>query len=107
MPVAEGLALHVQAAAGAPVLVHEQDRRTRSALLAVEFHPVDRSERAHSAWNPEVFTTCIHFAIFVRMTSENCPAQLSPLKPDARMIGTRVARCRTSLTAGLSSATHP
>src|SRR5256885_15961887 len=52
---AKGLDLHVEAAAGASVLVHEHHRRTPAALLAVELHPVDRSEGAHSARSPQVF----------------------------------------------------
>src|SRR2546427_12788858 len=56
MPGAKSCDLHVEAAAGAPVLVREQDGRTPAALFAVEFHSIDRGEKAHSALNPEGFT---------------------------------------------------
>src|SRR5258706_13014894 len=88
---AKGCDRHVEAAAGTAVLVHEQDRRTRAAHLAVEAHSIDGSDRAHSALNPEVFTTCAHFATSMRMTSENCSGELAEGSKPCAEITSRIS----------------
>src|SRR5258706_82665 len=105
VPDQKSFDLQVEAAAGAAVLVHEQDRGTRAAHLAVEAHSIDGSDRAHSALNPRD-TSMIRRARRYRRGSIESRATYSasfecapkPCNPKRSRTGTLVASASLSLS---------